>query len=159
MLDFFLAFLPRSLCFSQPLIKFNLLDFFQLPLEWDVGVNRSSREPTFPLGILQSSMHWSPSKGEKRKSWRANWVGCKLQKQPLLRISAQYLLCVFDSGCLYGCESHLLCLSVWKYKYLLWIAWLCFCVQDKVLCFVFVSCCSALVSWYKTNAFSPTAVN
>ena len=60
------------------LIKFNLLDFFQLPLEWAGGVNRATleerekelAEEKFPLEIVQTSVHWSTSKREKRKSSR-----------------------------------------------------------------------------------------
>ena len=60
------------------LIKFNLLDFFQLLLEWAGGVNRATLEERekeladekFPLEIVQTSVHWSTSKREKRKSSR-----------------------------------------------------------------------------------------
>ena len=50
---------------SVTLIKFNLLDFFQLPLEWAGGVKRASlegrekefAEEKFPLEIVQTSVH------------------------------------------------------------------------------------------------------
>ena len=65
------------------LIKFNLLDFFQLPLEWAGGVKRASleerekefAEEKFPLEIVQTSVHWSTSKREKRKSSRGESGG------------------------------------------------------------------------------------
>ena len=59
------------------------MDFFQLPLEWAGGVNRATLEERekeladekFPLEIVQTSVHWSTSKREKRKSSRGERRG------------------------------------------------------------------------------------
>ena len=43
------------------LIKFNLLDFFQLPLEWAGGVNRATLEER-EKEFAEESFHWKLSK-------------------------------------------------------------------------------------------------
>ena len=115
------------------LIKFNLLDFFQLPLEWAGGVNRATleerekelAEEKFPLEIVQTSVHWSTSKREKqviqRRGWWWWWKGGVAKYLRSIVCNIFYSAPIFAFNC--------------RRNIYLWIAWLGFCVQDKVLCF------------------------
>ena len=110
------------------LIKFNLLDFFQLPLEWAGGVNRATleerekelAEEKFPLEIVQTSVHWSTSKRGKRKLSRGERRGVAKYLRNIV-CNIFYSAPIFAFNC--------------RRNIYLWIAWLGFCVQDKVLCF------------------------
>ena len=88
------CFLFSLLSLSLPLIKFNLLDFFQLPLEWDAGVNRGTlqqREKLFPRKSSKSGCTGRHQREKKkRKSSRANWGNCKLKKLPAHPLLQQY---------------------------------------------------------------------